>query len=95
MDDDKLECPSAGFTSTRMAMYAGMFGGYGGQGDGRDRGNNPIALLAMLIYYVIVVIEAFDILLLPSQRPEPFGLVLWAVPFVALVTAPSTIPTNF
>jgi heat shock protein HtpX len=33
----------------RMAMYAGMFGGYGGQGDGRDRGNNPIALLAMMI----------------------------------------------
>jgi heat shock protein HtpX len=35
--------------AARMAMYAGMFGGYGGQGDGRDRGNNPIALLAMLI----------------------------------------------
>ena len=33
----------------RMAMYAGMFGGYGGQGEGRDRGNNPIALLAMMI----------------------------------------------
>jgi len=33
----------------RMAMYAGMFGGFGGQGDGRDRGNNPIALLAMMI----------------------------------------------
>ena len=35
--------------AARMAMYAGMFGGYGGQGDGRDRGNNPIALLAMMI----------------------------------------------
>jgi heat shock protein HtpX len=33
----------------RMAMYAGMFGGYGGNGDGRERGNNPIALLAMMI----------------------------------------------
>ncbi|HEX5475742.1 MAG TPA: zinc metalloprotease HtpX [Vicinamibacterales bacterium] len=33
----------------RFAMYAGMFGGYGGQGEGRDRGNNPIALLAMII----------------------------------------------
>jgi heat shock protein HtpX len=35
--------------AARMSMYAGMFGGYGGQGDGRDRGNNPIALLAMMI----------------------------------------------
>jgi heat shock protein HtpX len=32
----------------RMAMYAGMFGGYGGRDD-RDRGSNPIALLAMII----------------------------------------------
>jgi heat shock protein HtpX len=33
----------------RMMMYASMFGGYGGRDDGRDRGNNPIALLAMII----------------------------------------------
>ncbi|HEY7058854.1 MAG TPA: zinc metalloprotease HtpX [Vicinamibacterales bacterium] len=33
----------------RMAQYAAFFGGYGGQGEGRDRGNNPIALLAMMI----------------------------------------------
>ena len=33
----------------RMAQYAAMFGGYGGRGEGRDRGNNPIALLATLI----------------------------------------------
>ena len=26
-----------------------MFGGYGGRGEGRDRGNNPIALLATII----------------------------------------------
>ena len=26
-----------------------MFGGYGGRGDDRDRGNNPIALLATII----------------------------------------------
>ena len=32
-----------------MAQYAAMFGGYGGRGDGRDRGNNPIALLATII----------------------------------------------
>ena len=32
----------------RMAMYAGMFGGFGGRDD-RDRGGNPIALLAMMI----------------------------------------------
>ena len=32
----------------RMAMYAGMFGGFGGRDD-RDRGSNPIALLAMII----------------------------------------------
>jgi len=35
--------------SARLAMYAGMIGGYGGRGEGRDRGNNPIALLAMMI----------------------------------------------
>jgi len=35
--------------AARGAMYAGMFGGYGGRGDGRDRGNNPIALLAMIV----------------------------------------------
>jgi heat shock protein HtpX len=33
----------------RMAQFAAFFGGMGGRGDGRDRGNNPIALLAMLI----------------------------------------------
>jgi heat shock protein HtpX len=33
----------------RMAMYAGMFGGYGGRDGDRDRGSNPIALLAMII----------------------------------------------
>ena len=33
----------------RMAHVAALFGGYGGRGGDRDRGNNPIALLAMLI----------------------------------------------
>ena len=33
----------------RMAHFAALFGGYGGRDDGRDRGNNPIALLAMII----------------------------------------------
>jgi len=33
----------------RMAGYAAMFGGYGGRDDGRDRGNSPLALLAMVI----------------------------------------------
>jgi len=33
----------------RMAQFAAFFGGVGGRGDGRDRGSNPIALLAMLI----------------------------------------------
>ena len=33
----------------RMAQYAAIFGGYGGRGDDRDRGSNPIALLAMMI----------------------------------------------
>src|SRR5215471_8212958 len=33
----------------RMAHFAALFGGYGGRGDDRDRGNNPIALLAMII----------------------------------------------
>jgi heat shock protein HtpX len=35
--------------AARQAQFAAMFGGYGGRGDGRDRGNNPIALLAMII----------------------------------------------
>jgi heat shock protein HtpX len=35
--------------AARTAQFAAMFGGYGGRGDGRDRGNNPIALLAMII----------------------------------------------
>ena len=35
--------------AARAAMYAGMFGGYGGRGDGRDRGNNPSALLALMV----------------------------------------------
>jgi heat shock protein HtpX len=33
----------------RLAHFAALFGGYGGRDDGRDRGNNPIALLAMII----------------------------------------------
>jgi heat shock protein HtpX len=33
----------------RMAHFAALFGGYGGRGEDRDRGNNPIALLAMVI----------------------------------------------
>src|SRR5512144_1556762 len=36
--------------TARMAQFAALFGGYGGRGDDRDRGNNPIALLAMLIF---------------------------------------------
>ena len=35
--------------TARMAQFAAMFGGYGGRGDDRDRGSNPIALLAMII----------------------------------------------
>lgn len=35
--------------AARFAMYASMFGGYGGRGEGRERGNNPIALLALMI----------------------------------------------
>jgi heat shock protein HtpX len=35
--------------TARMAHFAALFGGYGGRDDGRDRGNNPIALLAMII----------------------------------------------
>jgi heat shock protein HtpX len=33
----------------RMAQFAAMFGGYGGRGEGRDQGTNPIALLATII----------------------------------------------
>jgi heat shock protein HtpX len=33
----------------RMAHFAALFGGYGGRSEGRDSGNNPIALLATII----------------------------------------------
>ena len=33
----------------RMAQFAAMFGGVGGRSGDRDEGNNPIALLAMII----------------------------------------------
>jgi heat shock protein HtpX len=33
----------------RLAYWGALFGGYGGQGGDRDRGNNPIALLGMMI----------------------------------------------
>lgn len=35
--------------TARMAHFAALFGGYGGRGGDRDRGSNPIALLAMVI----------------------------------------------
>jgi len=35
--------------AAHMARFAAMFGGYGGRGEGRDRGTNPIALLATII----------------------------------------------
>jgi heat shock protein HtpX len=35
--------------TARMAQFAALFGGYGGRGDDRERGSNPIALLAMII----------------------------------------------
>jgi heat shock protein HtpX len=35
--------------TARMAHFAALFGGYGGRDGDRDRGNNPIALLAMMI----------------------------------------------
>jgi heat shock protein HtpX len=35
--------------TARMAHFAALFGGFGGRDGDRDRGNNPIALLAMVI----------------------------------------------
>jgi heat shock protein HtpX len=35
--------------AAHSARWAMMFGGFGGRDDGRDRGNNPLALLAMVI----------------------------------------------
>ena len=35
--------------AARMAQFAAIFGGYGGRDEDRDRGNNPIAMLAMII----------------------------------------------
>jgi heat shock protein HtpX len=33
----------------RQLQWAAMFGGYGGRDEGRERGNNPIAMLAVII----------------------------------------------
>jgi heat shock protein HtpX len=35
--------------TAQMAQYAAMFGGYGGRDEGRERGSNPLALIAMII----------------------------------------------
>jgi heat shock protein HtpX len=35
--------------TAQMAQYAAMFGGYGGRGDDRERGSNPLALIATII----------------------------------------------
>lgn len=35
--------------AAQTAQYAAMFGGYGGRGEDRERGSNPIALIAMII----------------------------------------------
>jgi|SRR5215831_10872062 len=35
--------------AARAAQFAAIFGGYGGSSDSRERGNNPIALLATII----------------------------------------------
>ena len=51
----------------RMAHFAALFGGYGGRGDDRDRGNNPIALLAMVI---LAPLAAFLIQMAISRSRE-------------------------
>lgn len=51
----------------RMAQFAALFGGYGGRGDDRDRGNNPIALLAMII---LAPLAAFLIQMAISRSRE-------------------------
>ena len=51
----------------RMAQYAALFGGYGGRGDDRERGNNPIALLAMII---LAPLAAFLIQMAISRSRE-------------------------
>jgi heat shock protein HtpX len=35
--------------TAQMAQYAAMFGGLGGRGEDRERGSNPLALLATII----------------------------------------------
>jgi heat shock protein HtpX len=51
----------------RMAHFAALFGGYGGRGDDRDRGNNPIALLATII---LAPLAAFLIQMAISRSRE-------------------------
>ncbi len=51
----------------RMAHFAALFGGYGGRGDDRERGNNPIALLAMII---LAPLAAFLIQMAISRSRE-------------------------
>ena len=51
----------------RMAHFAALFGGYGGRGDDRERGNNPIALLATII---LAPLAAFLIQMAISRSRE-------------------------
>jgi heat shock protein HtpX len=51
----------------RMAHFAALFGGYGGRGEDRERGNNPIALLAMVI---LAPLAAFLIQMAISRSRE-------------------------
>jgi heat shock protein HtpX len=51
----------------RMAHFAALFGGYGGRGEDRERGNNPIALLATII---LAPLAAFLIQMAISRSRE-------------------------
>ncbi len=53
----------------RMAHFAALFGGYGGRGEDRERGNNPIALLATIILAPLAAL----LIQLASSRSREFA----------------------
>jgi heat shock protein HtpX len=53
----------AGLT-TRMMLYAGLFGGFGGRGGGRNQGGQQLVLFELLVMLVSMVVYAISFLLI-------------------------------
>ena len=53
----------AGLT-TRMMLYAGLFGGMGGRGGGRNQGGQQLVLMEMAVMLVSIIVYAVSFLLI-------------------------------